>query len=575
MKQIKNIVTVHFTKKLNDLTNRQMYILVSIISVIVYVDLYGFSTLNPQNINWILQEHNDFENGYLAWKAFRNSPWMFPLGFMNVLSYPEYTSVMFSGAIPGMALFFKLLRFVLPTTFQYFGIWSILCMILMGIYSSKVLYRLSDDRWLSVVGSLFFILAPIMHKRMFAHTGLDGQWLLIAAFDMCLDMRNKKWEKCIWIKGGVFGAIAILQHTYFLPIVAVILLYGVIYNILKRNHTLKSIALIIIYTVSGFAVVYFLGGFSTNISSGTAGGLGQYSMNLNALINSRCDPEIWSIFIKPLSYHHNGQQEGFAYLGIGILFVLVIDVFFFFFYTKNKNEIIKKSRVEFIAIGVVMTVALVLSLSPIATVGKKMIYEIELPDNIEKVWSIFRSSGRFSWILVYAMMMIAIVCLYKIKRSWSIYFLAVAVMIQVIDLSEIFSIRKDMFTRQYEYMPYTYTDPSWRILGELGDIKYVYFVPNNYAFTMEDNFIIIDWALDKGISVNSFYFSHQDSKELISNNSICALDDPEKGSLFLFSDKETMHNYAADNLYYYNIGEFIIGYALEIEELKMNRYQSN
>lgn len=569
MKQIKNGIE-KINQKLNIKNSCNMYILVIIISLVSYCCLYGFNSLNPQNVNWILQEFNDFENGYLAWKAFRNSPWMFPFGFMNTLSYPEYTSVMFSGAIPGMALFFKLINAVLPATFQYFGIWTLLCMILMGVYSSKILYRLSQDRYIAIVGSVFFILIPIMHMRIFAHTGLDGQWLLIAAFDMCLDMREKEWKKNIWFRAVLFGMIAILQHSYFLPIVAVILLYGVIYNIINGNGVMKNVILLIAYTIAGFATVYLLGGFSTNISRGTAGGLGQYSMNLNALFNPRCDPELWSKFISPLPYHHNGQQEGFAYLGLGIIILLIIDVFFFIAYMKKKIKMIKRYAIDGAIAFFVLAIALFISLSPLATVGEKTLYEIKLPDNIENIWAIFRSSGRFSWILVYAIMLFAIISFHKMQRTWSAYLLILVLILQIIDLSNIFLIRRDEYTKEYEYEPYTNTDSSWDEIEALDSIRYVYFVPDNYAFTMKDNFIITDWALNRKMAVNAFYFSHQDSKDIISNNSILALSDPKKDSLFIFPDKEMVLGYAFDNLHYYQVGEFIIGYVSEIENLKAN-----
>lgn len=569
MRQIKNSIET-INQKINIKSNCSMYILVVMISLVLYSCLYGFHSLNPQNVNWILQEYNDFENGYLAWKAFRNSPWMFPFGFMNTLSYPEYTSVMFSGAIPGMALFFKLIRFILPATFQYFGIWTLLCMVLMGLYSSKVLNRLSRDRHVAIIGSVFFILIPVMHMRIFAHTGLDGQWLLIAMFDMCLDMKDIEWKKNIWFRAVLFGMIAILQHSYFLPIVAVVLLYGVIHNITNGNGVIKNVALLIVYTVAGFVTVYLLGGFSTDISKGTAGGLGQYSMNLNALFNPRCDPAIWSKFIGPLPYHHNGQQEGFAYLGLGIIILLIIDIFSFIMHIKKKTKIIKKYAIDIAIAFFVLAIALFISLSPLATVGEKTLYEIKLPDNIKNIWAIFRSSGRFSWILVYAIMLFAIISFHKMQRTWSVYVLILVLILQIIDLSDIFLVRRDAYTKEYEYNPYTNTDLSWDEIEALDSIRYVYFVPDNYAFTMRDNFIITDWALNRKMAVNAFYFSHQDSEDIISNNSILALSEAKEDTLFIFIDKETVLEYGFNNLHYYKVGEFIIGYVSEMEKLKTN-----
>ena len=61
---------------------------------------------------------------------FRNSGWHFPVGLMDTITYPELYSVVYTDAVPAFAVVFKILSPVFPKTFQYFGIWGLLCFIL-------------------------------------------------------------------------------------------------------------------------------------------------------------------------------------------------------------------------------------------------------------------------------------------------------------------------------------------------------------------------------------------------------------------------------------------------------------
>ena len=120
--------------------------------------------------------------------------------------YPFRTSVLFTDSLPLAALFFKLLGGILPTRFQYFGWWGLLCYALQGGLAQAVIARIAgvqptfgrNDKskaaigvivspgqtaklWGSVAGAGLLVLLPALTMRMFAHTALAANWLVLLA----------------------------------------------------------------------------------------------------------------------------------------------------------------------------------------------------------------------------------------------------------------------------------------------------------------------------------------------------------------------------------------------------------
>ena len=81
---------------------------------------YGFQTLNPYNIDWLMSALHDWGTHYLGWHFFKNEPWQFPLGNISNYFAPLGTNVGFTDSIPLLAIFFKLFSAILPENFQYF-----------------------------------------------------------------------------------------------------------------------------------------------------------------------------------------------------------------------------------------------------------------------------------------------------------------------------------------------------------------------------------------------------------------------------------------------------------------------
>ena len=159
---------------------KTVYVAVMVLGALCFFAVYGIRVLNPCYDDWLLNR-GDLTQHYLGWCFFRESDWTFPFGLTNRLAYPDYSSVIYTDSIPLFAVFFKLLSPILPETFQYFGWWGLVCFVLQGLYAAKILNAFHVGKVQILIGSLLFILSPIVIEKMFRHTALGGHWIILWA----------------------------------------------------------------------------------------------------------------------------------------------------------------------------------------------------------------------------------------------------------------------------------------------------------------------------------------------------------------------------------------------------------
>lgn len=175
-----------------------VYWIIGLLSMLIFVSIYGAGVINPTYTDWLLSG-GDLSGHYLGWRGYRNSAWHFPIGLMDTLTYPEKRSIIFTDSIPLFAVFFKILSPILPDHFQYFGLWGIMCFALQGILAARILKKYTKSRALLIGSSLLFVLAPIMIRRMFGHTALAGQWILLLGLEMVFSYEKYHNNKKIYI----------------------------------------------------------------------------------------------------------------------------------------------------------------------------------------------------------------------------------------------------------------------------------------------------------------------------------------------------------------------------------------
>ncbi len=110
---------------------------------------------------------------WLGWQFFRYSPLLqWPLGANPNWGMDIGSSIVFTDSIPLLAFIFKPLNALLPDTFQYCGLWILICFLLQSLFAWKLLSLFTQDKWLPLIGSVFFTLAPVFLFRLHAHITL-------------------------------------------------------------------------------------------------------------------------------------------------------------------------------------------------------------------------------------------------------------------------------------------------------------------------------------------------------------------------------------------------------------------
>ena len=111
------------------------WILATLAMLAIFQYIYGFASLQPSNIKWLMEARHDWGTHYLGWAFYKNEPWHFPLGKITGYNYPVGANVGFTDSIPLLAIFFKLFRPFLSEDFQYFGLWLFICHLLAGYFT--------------------------------------------------------------------------------------------------------------------------------------------------------------------------------------------------------------------------------------------------------------------------------------------------------------------------------------------------------------------------------------------------------------------------------------------------------
>lgn len=542
---------------------KSIYILSALLGGIIFISIYGVYILNPFYTDWLLNG-GDLTQHYLGWEFYRKAKWSFPIGLTDQLSYPLNNSVMYTDSIPVFAVIFKILTAGISARFQYFGLWGSCCFILQGYYSAKILHKFIPDKFMVLMGSIFFILSPTVIFRMYYHTALAAQWLILYSIYLLLEHKNNydnlrktSFQWCV--SGVLIGSI----HLYFLPMCGVLLAVYVLFSFIEeRKIRLKYIVPGISFCMGLFATVWILGGFSSGVGTGNAEGLGDCSYNLNGFVNSMG----WSKILKGLDMHTEGQYEGFSYLGIGIIILILIATTAAVLTCREKYlEGFRKNWLKYLTLAGAMMALTVLAASPDITLGNKLLIKLPYSSTLMKYWGIFRSSGRLIWTVYYLVMIGAIAVFSDImsKRHVKKYFargiLLLCLGLQVYDIGDRLVAKHDEYAWIKDKRQYL-TEDFWH---NADTTKYEHIVWVSHNLDKEKLYGIADWALESGKTLNNFYFARtrnlvpytKEQTDILSDDTIYIFMKHDEDNIQPYED---YRNYE-DRLQFYEADGLMIG----------------
>jgi hypothetical protein len=458
--------------------NFVLYLIIGIVSVVIFHFSYGIEILNPTNIRWLMEAHHDWGTHYLGWAYYRNDAWNFPIGIIESYNYPIGTNIGFTDSIPLFALFFKLFSFLLPDDFQYFGIWLLTCYFLTGFYAIKIFDYYRTNRIYSFIAIIFIIVNPVLIYRGL-HPALCAQWLLIGSIYNYIRSSNHNVENVN--KSQI--VLLFLSSTINPYLTAMVFGFNVIIPFKNffydKKISLKKAVLYILLSI--FYVIVFwiiLGMIEFNNSPNLASGenFSIYSFNLNSFFNG----DGFSSIFPSLEKMNPMQYEGYAYIGLGMLILLVVSVTTGFIYFLKKRESFSKKN-GLVLLLILCGVLGLFSITNEVTYGKNLILKYPLPEFIQKVGFIFRASGRFIWVIYYLLFFFALLLFSKVKINSNIKLGIILILlgIQIYDIKNLIT-HRELKSGTYDT---PLDDKEWILLFQSFQSVIIY-PPFNYNYSM-------------------------------------------------------------------------------------------
>ncbi|WP_339051177.1 DUF6311 domain-containing protein [Rickettsiella endosymbiont of Xylota segnis] len=479
-----------------DKLKKYFYLWMPILSgIAAFTLITGGEIVWPTNIDWLFL-HGDNTSSFDAWQFFRHTPILQnPLGAIYPYGMGMGGSIIYSEPLFLFAFPFKLISSFLPTTFQYSGLWIFSCFILQAIFSWKLLEKITNDRWLKLFGSLFFVLAPAFLWRLHGSSSFLGQWLILAGIWLYL---SSSFRRYAWLSVLI---ITSLVHAYFLFMLLAIwgsdLIKRIILNELKYLEIIKYAFLTILVLI---LVMWQAGYFS--IHSGFEGaGLGYFRMNLLSFFDpSDVVYNSWSRF---LSKQPNtpGDYEGFSYLGFGMLILGILGLAKFLALDKKKYLIVLKRIFPLLTVSVLL---MIFALSNRIALGQHEILSYRLPD----FFCVFRASGRMILPMYYLIYLgVFYITIESYKKLNIKLLILICLCLQIVDSSNIYKHFKDYFTPKNNYI-----SPLKSNIWTEAEKKYknlVYIFPEYFWKLLP----LIDYAALNKLNTNIGYFARIDFKK--------------------------------------------------------------
>lgn len=390
--------------------------------ILVFGMVSGFRFLNPTSLETF--HYSDNFQHHLSSVFFRNSPWSFPVGLNPQYGLIESSTLVYADPIPLIAVLFKIATPWIPASYQYLGLWTLLCFVFQAIIAWKLMSLVTSDYLTKILGTGFFLFTPFLLIRVGMHAALVSQFLLIAALYLRLSRRQKN-SRIYWI--ALLGLSASINfYLFFLALVIwttdLLDRYSNRGELNLKDLIIELLIALVVVLITFWQFGYFVG----KTDSIAAGGFGFYQMNLLGPFDSQG----WSYVLKKL-VPTPPTIEGFTYFGLGIFILAPFAIL------KKSSKTVSYSHlfIQYRFFTIAMVCLFLLAISNRILFGK-FLFEFTLPAPLFALGGIVRSSGRMFWPIAYLAIFILITLIIKkYKVKYVRWILSVALLIQIIDTS--------------------------------------------------------------------------------------------------------------------------------------------
>lgn len=515
------------------------FLIGGLVGLIIFALLYDIRIVNPTNVNWIWRSvTHDTAQHQLGWEFYRQTG---SHGIIKGLLYPGGISMVFMDVIPLLALIFKPFAGVLPTNFQYFGLWGLACYVLMGALAAVIMQKVwrkvnrgahDDSLWqvpFLAASALIFCMSPVVMARQFYHPALAGQWIILLGFLLIIDTLHFRRSRSLVIAWSLVLGLTILIHPYFLPMMGVLMMvsYARFWKcILPRRKPLRRLIRMLVMAIIPAAVsmiiFYLIGGFSQG-SGAEVHDLSEKGFNFLSFVNSYG----YSAFV-PAIPTKSHSPESMMWLGLGVLLTILLAACLTFGHYKHGwrriKNFIQSYKMESIIAGIFCLLLLIFSIGTRADAGPITLWEFQISGVIDNLWTAFRAAAREAWPFYYGVILTAIVWLsFIMKRHVSASKLPVvlAVCLCALAIVQTVDIRYSAagINKRIGFKNSSQTDAEFKALN-LTDIygsqKNLVPIDANFRYDQSGTYVIGRTALKYGMTMGiGFYARVPDSQKAI------------------------------------------------------------
>ena len=397
------------------------YLLAFAVGLLFALWLFPVDFILGEGPHWATPVGKDGMQPLIGMRYFLADEWRFPVFQTRFIAPPEGVNIIYTDSLPLFALIAKLLRPWLPEQANYFGIWFFLSYVLQSI-AAVFLLRSLDVKSLvpNLAGMIMALSFPAWLFR-FIHPTLCGHYLLLFALGFYFRSVRQQVFGRLWGWLALLCGLALLVHFYlFVMVWGVFLAAAAQEAVLSRTGLRKSLAAGAV--VAGLsALLMWTAGYFHGV--GESWGFGHFSMN----VLSPWTPQRSGLFpaMDRVIDGTGGQEEGFNYLGFGVLLLLATALW------AGRSEIPSALR-RYWGLALLMIGLTLLALSHRVFVGGWEVLTIggSVPSLLEQL----RSTGRFFWPVGYTLMAIGLAVAHRrLRRPLNIALILVAAVLQFVD----------------------------------------------------------------------------------------------------------------------------------------------
>lgn len=444
-----------------------------------FLALFHWQTLDVSNVGWLLRGTDNGENALGAHAYWHDATAGASLR-TRLLNAPDGEPVLFTDSNPLVTLIMKPFAAWLPADAQLVGPVILLNLVLQAIFAWLLLRRHAPGALALWAGVVLLAFPPTLANR-FMHANLMAHWTILAALWLFLDpVRSRKmrwWAPLI--------AVTAMIHSYLLVMVGAVWASAMLAALATARG--RARLTVIGQGLAVLAMVAILArwlGVEAQLSTGS---FGRYAMPVDALWN----PGVAGFStLMPWQPRNTTWQEGFQYLGFGGLALLAAAVLIATRRAMAAGERVVLHRLIWVAPAlIVLATIAMLPAAPSPLVAA-------LLDPV-------RASGRLFWPVGYAMMLVALLAVYR-WRDRAGLFLTALVAVQIADLGGMAATIRQWSADAENRRVYAATpDPRWDAL--IGDANAIEFASGDVGFDLQVYQEITWRAIKAGKPVNTAY----------------------------------------------------------------------